>query len=169
MVLPDDARQTVVSYLAHQGRKDASAIVEVIERERWRLVDVLGGISEEQAEFIPLSGGWSIREVVRHVAGAETGVAAIIARLAGAPEPPEASHPAGQSLAEVSRELGQARVQLLGLVERLPQDANLEAKHDHPFFGPLNWKEWLAFQRVHDGDHIEQIEAIRSSPSYPRA
>lgn len=57
----------------------------------------------------------------------------------------------------------------MSLVERLPQDANLDAKHDHPFFGPLNWKEWLAFQRVHDGDHIEQIEAIEGSPSYSRA
>ncbi len=169
MVLPDEARQTVVSYLAHEGRKDASAIVEVIERERRRLVDVLGGISVEQAGFIPSSGGWSIREVARHVAGAETGVAAIIARLAGAPEPPEASHPAGQSLAEVSRELGQARAQLLAVVGGLAEDANLDAKHDHLFFGPLNWKEWLAFQRVHDGDHIEQIEAIRRSPSYPKA
>ena len=169
MVLPDEARQTVVSYLAHQARKEAWAIIEVIERERRRLVDVLGGISEEQAGFIPSSGGWSTKEVVRHVAGAETGVAAIIARLAGVAAPPEAPPAVGQSLTELRQNLSSARAQLLGVVEGLPQDANLDARHEHPFFGALNWKEWLAFQRVHDGDHIEQIEAIRRSPSYPTA
>jgi len=54
-------------------------------------------------------------------------------------------------------------------VEGLGEDARLEAKHDHPFFGSLSWKEWLAFQRVHDGDHIAQIEAVQRSPSYPKA
>ena len=169
MVLPDDARQTVVSYLAHQGQKDVSAIVQPVERERRRLVDLLGGISEEQAGFVPSSGGWSVKEVVRHVAGAERGVTVIIARLAGAPEPPEEPHAAGRSLAELCRVLGEARRQLLEVARRVPQDANLEARHEHPFFGPLNWKEWLAFQRVHDGDHIAQIEAIEGLSSYPKA
>ncbi len=56
----------------------------------------------------------------------------------------------------------------MGLVEGLTEDASLDARHDHFFFGPLNWKEWLAFQRVHDGDHLQQIEAIRGFPSYPK-
>ena len=169
MVLPDEARQTVVSYLAHQGKKDVSAVVEVIERERRRLLDLLGDISQEQAEFVPSPGQWSIRDVVRHVAGSERGVARIIAELAGAVEPAEAPAVAGQSLTELCRELKEARVQLLQVVQRLGQDANLDAKHEHPFFGSLNWKEWLAFQRVHDGDHIQQIEAVQRSSSYPKA
>jgi uncharacterized damage-inducible protein DinB len=169
VVLPDEVRQTVTSYLAHQGRKDASAIAEVIERERRRLVDVLAEVSQEQAEFVPSPGQWSIRDVVEHVAAAERGVVEIIARLAGAAAPPEGPSATGRSLTELRQHLTAVRAQLLSLVERLPQDANLDAKHDHPFFGPLNWKEWLAFQRVHDGDHIEQIEAIQGSPSYPRA
>jgi hypothetical protein len=107
--------------------------------------------------------------VVEHVAAAERGVVEVIARLAGAAAPPAGPPAAGQSLAAIRRHLSAVRAQLLDLVGRLPQDANLDAKHEHLFFGPLNWKEWLAFQRVHDGDHIEQIEAIRSSPAYPRA
>ena len=169
MVLPDEARQTVVSYLAHQGGKDVSAIAAVIERERRRLVDVLAEVSPEQAEFAPSAGQWSIRDVVEHVAAAERGVVEIIARLAGVTAPPQGPPAAGRSLAELRQHLSGVRAQLLGLVEGLAQDANLEAKHEHLFFGPLNWKEWLAFQRVHDGDHIEQIEAIRGAPSYPKA
>ena len=169
MVLPDEARQTVMSYLVHQGRKDMSAIAEVIERERRRLVEVLANVSQEQAEFVPSAGQWSIRDVAEHVAAAERGVVEIIARLAGVAAPPAGPPAAGRSLAELRHHLAAVRAQLLGLVEGLAEDANLDAKHDHPFFGSLNWKEWLAFQRVHDGDHIEQIEAIQGSPSYPRA
>ena len=79
MVLPDEVRQTVTSYLAHQSRKEVSAIAEVIERERRRLVDVLAEVSQEQAEFVPSPGQWSIRDVVEHVAAAERGVVEIIA------------------------------------------------------------------------------------------
>ena len=169
MVLPDEARRSVVSYLVHQGSKDALAIVAVIERERRRLTSLLASVSQEQAEFVPSPGQWSIRDVVRHVAGTERGAARIIAELAGAIAPAEPADVAGQSLAELREELREARAQLLQVVEGLGEDARLEAKHDHPFFGSLSWKEWLAFQRVHDGDHIQQIEAIQRSPLYPRA
>jgi len=145
-----------------------SAIAEVIERERRRLVEMLANVSQEQAEFVPSAGQWPIRDVAEHVAAAERGVVEIIARLAGVAAPPEGPPAVGQSLTELRQHLSSVRSQLLGVVGSLPQDANLGAKHDHPFFGPLNWKEWLAFQRVHDGDHIEQMEAIRRSPSYPR-
>ena len=167
--MPDEARRTVVSYLTHQGGKDVAAIAEVIERERRRLVGVLVEVSQAQAEFVASPGQWSIRDVVGHVAAAERGVVEIIARLAGVASPPAGPPAAGRSLTELRQHLTAVRAQLLGLVEGLPTDADLDAKHDHLFFGPLNWKEWLAFQRVHDGDHLEQIEAIRSSPSYPRA
>ena len=169
MVLPDEARRSVVSYLGHQGSKDALAIVAVIERERRRLTSLLATVSQEQAEFVPSPGQWSIRDVVRHVAGTERGAARIIAELAGAAEPAEGPAVTGQSLAELREELREARAQLLQVVEGIGEDARLEAKHEHPFFGSLSWKEWLAFQRVHDGDHIQQIEAIQRSPLYPKA
>ena len=41
------------------------------------------------------------------------------------------------------------------------------ATFDHPFFGPLNCKGWVAFQRLHDADHIGQIEQIKASAGYP--
>jgi uncharacterized damage-inducible protein DinB len=169
VVLPDDVRQTVVSYLTHQGKKDASAIVEVIERERRRLLGLLADVSQEQAEFAPAPGQWSIREIVEHVVASERGVLAVIARLAGVAAPPEHAPAAGRSLAELREDLVSVRAQLQALVGDLPQDASLDAKQDHLFFGPLNWNEWLAFQRVHDGDHIEQIEAVQRLPSYPKA
>jgi hypothetical protein len=157
-----------VSYLTHQGKKDVSAVVAVIERERRRLLDLLADVSQEQAEFAPAPGQWCIREIVEQVVAAERGVVEIIARLAGVAAPPAGPTAAGRPLAELREHLAAVRAQLLGLVEGLTEDASLDARHDHFFFGPLNWKEWLAFQRVHDGDHLQQIEAIRGSPSYPK-
>ena len=34
---------------------------------------------------------------------------------------------------------------------------------DHPFFGPLNWREWLLFLRVHDLDHARQVASINEA------
>ena len=169
MVLPDDVRQTVASYLTHQGKKDVPAILQVIERERRRLLDLLADVSQEQAEFAPAPGQWSIREIVEHVVASERGVLAIIARLAGVAAPPGQGPAAGRSLSELREDLVSVRAQLQALVRDVPQGGSLDAKHDHLFFGPLGWKEWLAFQRVHDGDHIEQIKAVQRSALYPQA
>jgi hypothetical protein len=168
VVLPDDVRQTVVSYLTHQGKKDVPAILEVIERARRRLLDLLVDVSQAQAEFAPSGGEWCIRDVVEHVVAAERGVVEIVARLAGVAAPPAGPPAAGRSLADLRKDLASVRAQLRALARGLAEDASLDVKHDHYFFGALNWKEWLAFQRVHDGDHIEQIEAVQRSPSYPK-
>lgn len=174
MVLPDEARQRVLSYLAHQASKDVAAICDLIAEERSRVLRLLEGVSEEQAAFAPASGEWCIKEVVGHIASTEREVAAIIGRLAGVLDKGDWSgsgdleEKADRSLAEQTSSLLQARHELLDVVAQITGDGGLDAKHDHPFFGPLNWKEWLAFQRVHDRDHADQIEAIQQSASYPK-
>jgi hypothetical protein len=35
-------------------------------------------------------------------------------------------------------------------------------------FGPLTSREWIAFQRLHAMDHIQQIEIIKANPDYPK-
>jgi hypothetical protein len=31
----------------------------------------------------------------------------------------------------------------------------------------LNCRQWAAFQRVHDVDHMEQIKQVKAAPGYP--
>jgi len=38
--------------------------------------------------------------------------------------------------------------------------ARLDATVEHPFFGPLNWREALLFIRLHDLDHAGQLQKI---------
>ena len=38
--------------------------------------------------------------------------------------------------------------------------ARLEDTVEHPFFGPLNWRETLLFIRLHDLDHAGQLQKV---------
>jgi hypothetical protein len=69
-------------------------------------------------------------------------------------------------------ELGQSITVVLDesrrLLSSLEEGDKLAQTFPHPIFGPLNLKEWFAFQRVHSMDHIQQIEKIKADPAYPQ-
>ena len=172
-MVTEDARQRLVSYLGHQASKDVPVLVELVEEQRARLLALLDGVSEEQAAFRPAPDQWSITDVLRHVIAAEEGVAGIIESLArgavpdgrralGSQIPDE-----GQPLAALIERLGVARAGLLARVRGWPASPDLAATFEHPYFGPLNCKGWLAFQRLHDADHIGQLEQIKAAEGYP--
>jgi uncharacterized protein (TIGR03083 family) len=172
-MMDDDARQRLVSYLEHQASKNLPAIIELIEEQRARLMALLDGVTDVQAAFRPAADQWSITDVLRHVIAAEEGVAHIVESLArgvvpdgsrslGSQVPDE-----GQSLSALVQRLRAARAGLLERVRGLPASPDLSATYDHPFFGPLNCKGWVAFQRLHDADHIGQIGQITAAEGYP--
>ena len=53
------------------------------------------------------------------------------------------------------------------LVDQLEESDRLEQTFEHPAFGNLNLTQWIAFQRIHSMDHIQQIEKIKTEPGYP--
>jgi hypothetical protein len=172
-MVAEDARQRLISYLGHQASKDVPVLVELIEEQRRRLLALLDGVSEERAAFRPAADQWSIADVLRHVVAAEEGVALVIESLARgvAPEGRRAlgSHipDEGQPLAALIERLRASRADLLARIRGWPASPDLVATFEHPFFGPLNCKGWVAFQRLHDADHIGQIEQIKASKGYP--
>jgi hypothetical protein len=174
-MVTDDARQRLVSYLGHQASKDVPALLGLIDEQRARLLVLLDGVSKEQADFRPAPDQWSIADVLRHVIAAEEGVALIVESLARGvvPEGQRAlgSHipDEGQPLAALVGRLRAARRDLLERVQAWPASPDLATTFEHPFFGPLNCKGWLAFQRLHDADHIGQLEQIKAAAGYPTA
>lgn len=50
------------------------------------------------------------------------------------------------------------REPLLARVLEARGDEHLEAKITHATFGDFSWREWLLFIRVHDLDHMRQLE-----------
>jgi hypothetical protein len=54
------------------------------------------------------------------------------------------------------------REPLLARVLEAKGDEHLDAKVTHTTFGDFSWREWLLFMRVHDLDHMRQLQANAS-------
>lgn len=174
-MVSDDVRERVVSYLVHQATKEAAGLRALIERERTRLLGLLEGLSEAQASWTPQPDQWSVKEVLRHVLAAERNVIEVVTSLA-AGVIPEGKRETGRqdpdesaTLGDLVERLREERQRLLAFLRSLPPSADLSVTFPHPFFGLLNCKGWVAFQRVHDGDHIGQIESIKAAEGFPRS
>lgn len=179
MTQDSDVQQQVLSYLRHQADKDSEDLAALMERTAADCARCLDGISEEQAVFRPaLSGAegydqeWSIKEVLGHMLASGTGVNREIVNLAE--DRPSAGEARMGVVSGADRPIGELRQALarlwretVRLAASLPE-AGLERTWEHPMFGPLNPGEWIAFQRLHAMDHIQQIEIIKANPDYPK-
>jgi len=109
-----------------------------------------------------------MRELLRHVVSAEAGVAAMVERLSRG-EAFDGVRRTGSMIDDdpsFEAMLGRLRdtnERLLSAIRALPADAPLDVKSDHPFFGELNCREWAAFQKIHDEDHIQHARKIIAS------
>jgi hypothetical protein len=135
----------------------------------------LQSISEGQASYRP-QGEWSAKEVLAHVLETGRSVNRQVARMA-AGEAPEwqpatttstGSTHAGDDIASLRSALGSLLAETVSLVRSLQDGPQLDQSFAHPFFGSLTLKEWIAFQRIHAMDHIQQIEKIKADPAYPK-
>ena len=59
--------------------------------------------------------------------------------------------------------LQQDREALLQRVRSADPGAHLDRKIEHPFFGPLDWRETFLFMRLHDLDHAGQLRTIAAA------
>ncbi len=173
VTIPDEVKDRVLSYIKHQAAKSAPALRDVVQHGHDQVMGMLAGMSDEQAVFKPSAEEWSVFEVLQHAAEAGRRTARGCVALAAGEELNKTVR-AGQIKDEPFTSLDQARAaldaahqELLNFVDSLSPKTNVEAMLDHPFFGPLNCREWAAFQRVHDGDHAGQIEQITSAAGYP--
>ena len=168
-MLPEDVVERVRSYIQHQGSKSPDAIADLVAAGQLKLLDAIAGIDDERAACHPAEGEWSLRELMLHVVAAEGSVAGMIAKIS-AGEVLKASDPKraigmqraddGLTFGMLLEELRAVNVRTLDAVRAIPASADLDVKPPHPFFGPLNVKEWAAFQRVHDEDHAQHALKI---------
>jgi hypothetical protein len=156
----------VRSYIQHQGAKSPDALVELVSTSQQRFVDAVDEVPDDIAGKKPAADEWSLRELIRHVIDAESGVAMLVERLARGQQP-EQRGGAGRMVEDDDRpfasyidEVRSLNERMLGAIRRLPPEPNLTMTAKHPFFGELNCKEWAAFQRVHDEDHVQHAAKI---------
>jgi hypothetical protein len=163
---PDEVRDRVTSYIRHQGSKSPDAIIDLVRTSQQKYTDIIAGTPDDVATRRPGANEWSLLELTRHVLSAQEGVAALVHSLARS-EPTPGGREAGQLIDDGGEPLSALvdrvralNARLLDEIANLPESPDLDAKANHPFFGPLNCKEWAAFQRVHDEDHIQHAQKI---------
>ena len=172
VTVTDELRERLLSYVSHQVAQGPEAIQNAVRKGQEQLLGVMDGISEEQASFKPDADTWSVVEVLRHVVGAKqrnvawcTGLARG-ETIAGAAQPGRTGAEL-PSLAAARSALEASHGELVAVVASFSPETNLEARYEHPWFGPLNCQEWAVFQRIHDGDHAEQIEQVKAAAGFP--
>ncbi len=170
--------EQVISYMRHQAEKGLDNLDVLLERTVADWSRCLEGMTEAQATF-KTGAEWTVKEVLGHFLPATRSVNQQITEAAGgnvtdAPFGNAAAlrdQPATderRSMDELRSEIAAAIEETRRMAQSLRGTAALDAKFRHPFFGSLGLLEWVAFQRVHAMDHMQQIEKLKADPAYPR-
>jgi hypothetical protein len=174
--LPEEVTARVRAYLVGQAEsKGFAELREPVEEARAALLAEVQDVSAVQAAFKPGGegeAGWSILEALRHVVFEEEELTRQIVALAHgqAAEGTEIGRLRRREDADLTALLGDlraVRTELLLKVEEVAGNERLDTTAPHPWFRDLNCRAWFLFQRVHDGDHTRQIQAIKRAPGYP--
>lgn len=169
-ILSDD-EQRVRGYLVSQGEeRDWVDLWPRFIQERGNLLRATEKVSDVQADFKPDAESWSIREIVEHVLNVSRAGMRRIEDLSAGRE--LSSHEAGRMPTKFSmlrRHLTEHSIRYSALLERLPPSPDYDATAPHVSFGELNFRSWFVFERVHDTDHLGQIEGVKATAGYPDA
>jgi len=162
-----DEQRRIRSYLQAQGAKLSP--VQVIEKIRAAMTELsAAALSVPAARFgeRPAPTEWSANDVMAHVVDADAHFGGgIVSILDGRPAPGGVERRAAAQAPLRTAEawgatLGRAREALFARVRAADPTAHLDRTIEHPMFGPLNWRETLLFQRLHDLDHAGQLRQI---------
>jgi len=165
-------QQRIRGYLQAQGAKLTPAeIVEKVQSAMRELRAATALVPLGRFTQKPGPDDWSANEVMAHVvaAGRHFG-GAIMALCAGQSLP---ARPAGRGNEDAPTRPADAwldileadRATLFARVLTADPQGHLDGTVEHPFFGPLNWRETLLFMRLHDLDHAGQLKQIAAALS----
>ncbi len=166
----DEEQQRIRGYLQTQAAK--LSIADLADKVRNDMEQVhLAATAVPAARFCEQPGAaeWSANEVMAHVLdSARAGTTAIRRVIDTGSVPPPATDQVRKTATEQNAQewwdaLVADRQSLFQHVNAANGDEHLDVTWEHPFFGPLNWREWLLFQRIHDLDHARQLQAITAT------
>ena len=157
------------SYLTAQGAKLSTLeIVDKVRAATDQLRAAADAIPDANFGARPAAEEWSANEVMAHVVKAGRHFGGAIVRLldgipgGGVRDQLERDVPQ-RSASEWWAALEEDRAALFARVGAADPQSALEATVEHPFFGPLNWRETLLFMRLHDLDHAGQLQKIAAA------
>jgi hypothetical protein len=168
MTAQTDEVLRVRGYLLAQANKlSLPDLVEKVRRDVLPLREAAAVPPDRFAER-PAPDDWSAAEVFTHILEMnERGARAIEGILDGGTLPPPitdvmsgATRDDLRTAEDYWRVYQARREQLLARALQATGEEHLDIKITHNQFGPLSWREWLLFMRVHDLDHMRQLQAI---------
>jgi hypothetical protein len=172
-----DLVEQAVGYCRHQAGKGIDSLAALMERTAADWQRCLDGMRDEQAHFAPGSE-WPARQVVNHFLDVTAGVNKQIREFTGGklPESTEeeelatsGGHAEMSTVPEMRKALDGIFADIVSLTRSLEGNPNLGKQFPHPMFGQLNILEWIAFQRIHSQDHIQQIDKNKADAGYPQS
>jgi uncharacterized damage-inducible protein DinB len=157
-------------------------VLSQLQEIRSELFNSIEGLSDEQLNEVPSSGGWSIAQVLFHVHQVEMYFANLaqkaveeqnevvkdidLAKVSDRTikrkspvEPP--SEP--QTREELISRLNHSRGKVIAFLNTLDLALLEEKSASHPVFGRLNLKQTMEFIGGHEKRHLNQIEEIKQN------
>lgn len=177
MTARNAAFERVRGYLQAQAAELTTAeIVARLRAQSALLWQAAFALPDGSLRVRPGAEEWAAAEVLTHVLDWNDRCSGMIEDIiaTGAPPAPvrdELHHEQRADLATVAdyeREWLERRERLYGQVCAARGDEHLDVRLEHFMFGPLNWREWLLFMRIHDKDHTGQLQQISAAPAGPR-
>jgi hypothetical protein len=170
--MPDSEAERVRGYLIDQANKlTIPALVDKVRTDSSALQAASESVPDGRFSERPAEGEWSAAEVWTHVLEmSEHGSRAISGILDSGTVPPRVTDViSGETRAGLATtaDFWQAylavREPFYERVLAAAGDEHLDVKINHPTFGDFSWREWLLFMRVHDLDHMRQLQAISAA------
>ncbi len=172
MTQPQSAHDRVGNYLIAQANKLSIAdLVEKVRNDTTPLREAATIVPARRFNDRPADGEWSAAEVWTHILEMNEHGATAITGIIESGELPESARDtiSGQTRAgfadgeQYYKAYLQRRENLLARVLGAKGDEHLDVKINHMMFGDLSWREWLLFMRVHDLDHLRQLQSIAAA------
>lgn len=172
------------------------ALWNELQAVREKILKETEGLSQTQADWCPSDTDWSVGEILHHLTLAEINTGKLTSKLikeaeaagklapypsdlkAFAPLPPPAPGPMeappvvrpekGHPIAQLLADIKSARERSRQSIERLASVDVRALIWKHFALGELNLAQWWMLQARHDGDHLQQLWAVKASRGFPR-
>ena len=165
--------ERIRSYLVTQANKlSIPDLVAKVRTDCQPLREAGAAVPGNQFNTRPAEGEWSAAEVWTHVLEMSEHGARSIRGILDSGTLPERTRDqiSGETRGFATSDEYWAAYTAIRepLYERVLQasgDEHLDVKMTHPMFGDFSWREWLLFMRIHDLDHMRQLQAIQATLS----
>ena len=164
---PTEAERVRGYTLTQANKLTIPELVDKVRADTAPLREAAASVPAAHFSERPASEDWSAAEVFTHILDMnEIGATSIEAILDGGSLPSTISDVMSGSTREglkTAEDYWSAyetrREALLSRALKARGNEHLNVKITHTTFGPFSWREWLLFMRVHDLDHMRQLQA----------